>query len=62
MAAHRVGVLFEGMILAMLLEPLARAQGVLGGYGTTCIAQSIAANDEHGFGALVAAALERRRG
>lgn len=48
------------MLLQMLLEPLAREESVLGGYGTACIAESIARADEGGFGALVARALEHR--
>lgn len=56
-----MGIVLETFLLQTVLAPLGGADdNALGSYGTACIAQSIARSDAHGFGALVAASLERR--
>jgi len=49
----------EAIVLSAALEPLANGNDALGGYGTDALAQSIAQHDRSGFGALIAASLER---
>jgi len=60
--ARNAGALFESMFVQMILQPLAREESVLGSYGTACIAQSVAREDAHGFGSLLATMLERSHG
>jgi hypothetical protein len=60
--AQRAGAVFEALLLQQVLEPLARADAALGGYGTACVAERIACGDAGGFGAAIARALERHNG
>ncbi|HEY9085138.1 MAG TPA: hypothetical protein VIN40_04245 [Candidatus Tyrphobacter sp.] len=60
--ARRAGAVFEALLLQQMLEPIARGEEALGEYGAACVAQSIARDDAHGFGAAIARVLERDRG
>jgi len=57
-ATQRVGAAFESLLLAEMLEPLAKENDAFGDYGVTVVAQSIAAHDTHGFAALIAKRLD----
>ncbi|HZV76860.1 MAG TPA: hypothetical protein VFF63_03755 [Candidatus Babeliales bacterium] len=59
-AAHRVAVAVEGLLLAPILRPMIDGAGVLGDYELDLLAQEIAGRDDRGFAALLAANLERR--
>ncbi len=56
-AAHRVGVTFETLLLDTMLHPMAAGLDALGDAGIETLAQSIAQRDSNGFGALIAARL-----
>jgi hypothetical protein len=47
------------MLLAQMLAPLDQSLGQLGSFAVAPLAQSIAAHDEHGFGALLASLFEK---
>ena len=53
-------MVFETLLLQHVLAPLAHADSCFGEYGTGYIAEDIARNDAHGFGAMIARALEQR--
>lgn len=57
--AARVSVLLEGMLLAPVLRPLVAGAGFVGDYELDLLAQELARHDATGFGALLAARLER---
>jgi hypothetical protein len=59
-AARQAGVVFEAMLLQMTLAPLARSDAAFGRLGMAYVAQSVAEHDARGFGAAIAAVLERR--
>ena len=59
MAARRAGAQFEGLLIEQLLAPLGKAFGENAAFSIAPLAQSIAAHDEFGFGALLATWLER---
>lgn len=54
-----MGAQFEGMLLREVLAPLEKSLGQVGSFAVAPLAQSIAAHDEHGFGALLASLFER---
>ena len=57
---QRVGVAFESLLLEAMLRPMFARSDAFGDYGVTAVAQTIAARDTHGFGALLAARLDGR--
>ncbi len=60
-AAAQAGVVLEAMLVQTTLAPLARSDAALGSLGVAYLAQSVAQRDARGFGAVIAALLERRR-
>lgn len=48
----------EALLLQAILAPLASDVDVVGGYGTSLLAQELARGDAGGFGALLASRLE----
>lgn len=58
-AARRVGAAFEAMMFAQCLAPLSKTMDAVGDYGIDALARSVAERDSNGFGALIAARLER---
>lgn len=58
-ARARAGAQFEGLLLQQVLSPLGEELGRFGSCVIAPLAQSIAAHDAHGFGALLATALEK---
>ena len=61
MTARRAGELLESMLLVPILRPMIASGDTLGDYELDLLAHEIAKRDERGFGALMAAALERGR-
>ena len=55
-----VGTAFESLLLQTMLRPMFSGNKAFGDYGVSALAQSIAARDTHGFGALIAARLDGR--
>ena len=58
-AARRVGAQFEGLLIEQLLAPLGASFAEIATLSLAPLAQSIAEHDGNGFGALLAAWLER---
>lgn len=57
-AAHRIGAVLEGMLLAPMLRPMVADAGIAGDYELDLLAQQIARQDSHGFASLVADRLQ----
>jgi hypothetical protein len=52
--------MIEALLLAPILRPMIAGAGTLGDYELDLLAREISHNDSRGFGALIAAHLERR--
>jgi hypothetical protein len=57
-SARQIGVAFEAMLLAPMLQPIVQGADAIGEYGIDLLARSIAGGDAHGFAALVAVRFE----
>ena len=60
LTAAKAGAQFESMLLEQVLSPLERSLGQVGALALEPLAQSIAAADRHGFGAVLASLFENR--
>lgn len=59
-AIARAGAQFEGLLVQQMLSPLAESLGQFGSFAIAPLAQSLAAHDSGGFGAMLAALYEKQ--